>query len=461
MIFDHLFDLCEPPGPDTSDPLVDEYPTTFPFNVANVCSRWLDISLLRRSYWNNVIIDVSRDPTPFLKAFDLIKRESHQHKIIDVVVFCTDNGQRSSSEKALENFRASKVYSCLEQTAIRYCRSITFELVYQSSLPSAAGILSHELVHLSELCLLCTEHDFDTEEAAQETERRRLTQPPKRNVPVLEKLDLTGFSFMEMCRLGRDFLQNLSNGKLELFITYFSFREEASTPTTQSLTSFVGALDLISSKSDIHTLSLFDITFDHQNSQVVETDFALAVKKLSFDSVSSEFIDKFFYYSLFRFDRVATLTFKRCHVPLMRLYGCHPHLKLKLYLVDIPPLPSNCALSQAHQNVPVQDDSMVNAMVSFDTLDVVLLRCRGVTDPFLRRLTWMGTPRAIAPYLRHLRIHDCTGFTPSGVHSLVSARARMSKEIGQFVCVPLWDVTVSGMGPSLSDEEAAGVCRCS
>ena len=155
---------------------------------------------------------------------------------------------------------------------------------------------------------------------------------------------------------------------------------------------------------------------------------------------------------------MATLTFKRCYVPLMRLYGCHPGLKLKFYLVDIPPHPSNCTLSPAFRNTPQrsQDDSMVNAMVSFDVQDVVLVRCRGVTDPFLRRLSWMGSPRCIAPYLRHLRIHDCTGFTPSGVHSLVSARARLNRETGQFVCVPLWDVTVSGLGPSLSDEEAAG-----
>ena len=66
MIFDHLFDLCK--SLDPSDPPVDEYHITFPFNVANVCSRWLDISLLKRNYWNSVVIDMSLDPTPFLNG---------------------------------------------------------------------------------------------------------------------------------------------------------------------------------------------------------------------------------------------------------------------------------------------------------------------------------------------------------------------------------------------------------
>lgn len=444
IIFDHLADVC---GPSVSP---EDYRTSFPFNIANVCLRWQDISLHKRDYWVRILIDLSRDPTPFLKAFDLINPESHKSKIIDVVIFTTSTRQRSSSEKALENFRSAAVYSRLEESAIAYCRTITFDLVSQSSLPSAARILSHELPHLSELFLLCTEHDCDSEDTTLDTERREVTPPSRNNLPALKQLDLTGYSFMRICCLGRHFLEDLSSGMFQLFITHFKFYEEASTHTTRSLTSFIAALDLMSSKSPIHILALFDITFNHETSQTVETDYALSARRLSFDSVSSEFIDKFFYYSLFRFDCMDTLSFQSCRVPFMRIYGCHSRLRIEL--VDILPLTPICnALSTTYR---AQDDSLMNVMMSFSHQEVALVQCKGVTDTFLRRLSRIESSGCVAPYLRYLRIHDCIGFTASGIHSLVSARSRLNREVGHFVCVPLWEVAISGTGPSLSDEEA-------
>ncbi|KJA20979.1 hypothetical protein HYPSUDRAFT_203369 [Hypholoma sublateritium FD-334 SS-4] len=451
IIFDHLLDVC-----DLSDPSED-YQAAFPFNVANTCSRWLDISLLKSAYWDTIILDLSRDPTPFLHAFDLIDSKSHQSKVIDVVVINGTLRQPRNSEKALENFRAAAVYSHLEKSAIACCRTITFDLEFQSSLPSAARILSHELPHLSELLLLCTEHDCDSEDATPNPERRQLNTPSRNNLPSLEKLDLTGLTFMELGCFGHDFLKDLSNGRLQLFITHFKFHQEASTHTTRSLTSLVDALDVMSSKSPIHTLALFDITFNYETSQMVETDYALAARRLSFDSVSSEFIDKFFYYSLFRFEHMETLTFKGCHVPHMRVYGCPSSLKIEL--VDIPRLTFNCdVLSTTHQNGSQREhgDSMMNVMKTFRAHDVTLVQCKGVTDTFLRRLSSIGLSGCVAPYLRYLTIHDCIGFTPSGIHSLVSVRSRLNREVSQFVCAPLWEVTISGTGPSLSDEEARG-----
>ena len=263
----------------------------FPFNTASVCSRWHNIHKSRPDFWQLVAIDVAENPAPFLHTFTLFNKAAP----IDVVVFSSLEKMFEDDDnehKTLENRRARVVYDHLEP-AMGRCRSVSFSLVYQSSLPHSADIFRHPLPHLIDVSLLCSVHDLDESQATITTALNLPTHRP--TAPQLEKLTLTGYSFMEMVQVYGETLEGIApDGKLSLSITHFKF--ETPTPhdahRTCPLSEFFFGISCL--EDIIDQLSLSDISIDYRPLTDCLCECSLFASSLEFNNVSSQFIESFF-----------------------------------------------------------------------------------------------------------------------------------------------------------------------
>ena len=142
-LLDNIFQYVEAPGfrsPgvwDTSE--LPSFPdhTLFPLNVATVCTLWQKILKSAPRYWQRIVIDVAADPAPFLDTLDLF--EDKFGTPLDLIVFSSN----PSIDKHLEYSRVHLVFDHLEPAIERYA-TITFQLVYESALPSPGMILCRQ-----------------------------------------------------------------------------------------------------------------------------------------------------------------------------------------------------------------------------------------------------------------------------------------------------------------------------
>ncbi|KJA24426.1 hypothetical protein HYPSUDRAFT_65632 [Hypholoma sublateritium FD-334 SS-4] len=200
--------IASAPSSTTSSPVkgsgVAPYRALFPFNVAATCHAWLSVLMHHGKYWDRIIIDVAEDLTPFLDALEVHKLRMAS-MTLHVVVFSSAGGAPydiacEASNNALELSRVRKVHKALE-SFLEQCESITFDLVYQSSLPSAIGLLSNTMPSLRRLSLTCSVHDLDDSENAIAVPARAFNlQQDQQRVPQLRELTVTGVGFMELCQ---------------------------------------------------------------------------------------------------------------------------------------------------------------------------------------------------------------------------------------------------------------------
>ena len=82
-------------------------PTLFPMTIAFVCLHWRDILAKSPEYWNKVVFEVGRDPTPLLDAFSW-----SNDQLLDVLVW-NRIPDLTPAGKALENERVSAITQSL------------------------------------------------------------------------------------------------------------------------------------------------------------------------------------------------------------------------------------------------------------------------------------------------------------------------------------------------------------
>lgn len=168
----------------------------FPLNVAAVCPLWLNILKSDTAFWHCVVIDLADDPRPFLGTLTFHERMPNTN--LNVFVFSSS----PNISKDTENSRAHLVFTTLDAGITRY-RRIAFQLVYQSSLPSAIDIIKRDL-NAVELHLTCTVHDRHDEETTLESEDSQPTLFfPEYIETNLQKITLTGYDFVRICRVAR------------------------------------------------------------------------------------------------------------------------------------------------------------------------------------------------------------------------------------------------------------------
>ena len=78
---------------------------------------------------------------------------------------------------------------------MKRCASITFDLIFQSSLPCATSILARSLPYLEKLILKCLKHDMDVNDESTneiDIDHDKLGV----EIPLLKEISLPGYPFM-------------------------------------------------------------------------------------------------------------------------------------------------------------------------------------------------------------------------------------------------------------------------
>lgn len=430
IVFEHVASTSCAPLPVKGSGIVT-YQASFPFNVAATCRAWLSVLMHHWKYWDRIIIDIAEDPTPFLDVLEI-----HQQRMtkmtLQIIIFsgvgCASHGITSEESKKLREIsRVRKVHTTL-QPFLERCESITFDLVYQSSLPSPVGLLSTSLPLLRKLSLTCSIHDLDDNENTIATPRRvsDILQEQKR-VPQLRELTVTGIGYIE---LSQSFMWKYYTciNLEKLSITHFTFVEGSASDNKRSFETF-----RLSTKfcRNLTSLSLAQLASDPPISSTPPPKIVLKMRLLNYlalDEVSDDLITAFFgeindpltWLECVKFTRCALVNLDLKRRPLIK------HLILER-ISEFPPLVLPC---DTLGDTPFFSRSGIqHAMESFYTINVTFLSCSGVTDDLLAWLASIYTPPApLEEMVRAdkytnqgiFRFEDCIHFTSGALVALLS-----------------------------------------
>ncbi|KJA19388.1 hypothetical protein HYPSUDRAFT_204605 [Hypholoma sublateritium FD-334 SS-4] len=412
----------------------------FPLNVSAVCTLWLQILKSHPRLWRLVVIDVASNPVPFLDTldlfvddharplfphmphtYDLFKDKSDAPLIL--IVFSSD----PSIDRHLENSRTRLVFKHLVPVIHRYER-IIFRLIYQSSLPSAVDILfPNPSQNLRELCLTSTISDLSDNVIGADDDAPSLGPTIPTN---LRKLSLTGIDFVRLFLTG--WLQIQQQFHFQLSITHYKLRRRRD---------FTALIEFLRNISHSNTREMYillsDISFEHRPSAEITSKCTLPIQKMWFSNVSADFISAFFSAVTFANHSLHFACFENCVIPRVGRWNQNITAidNFGLELVDID-----------------QDDSLYNALEAFPASDVRIIRCKGVTDQFLRRLSGDNFADLVANRLEILSLVDCTHFTAQAACTLLVNRHRRiqndAERSGTRYCKTLAGLYVIGEGPA-------------
>ncbi len=244
----------------------------FPFNAAAVCYLWLNVLKSQPRYWKRVTFDVEHDPTPFLDTLGLYAGGD-----IDVCVVSTS---KSRITELQEKSRVQKIYTRL-QPRLSICSSIEFDLVFQSSLPSSAAILTHHIPCLSSLSLHCQVHNCDDNCLDIKIDKNMNSQqdtPHSLSFSALRQLSLTGYSFMELGQLRGEWtkmrITDFPQSSLHLSVNHFKFHKRGQWDKYRSPSPYV-FLQIIAlgAKYKKFELVLADISIEYRPNAIFRSGF--------------------------------------------------------------------------------------------------------------------------------------------------------------------------------------------
>lgn len=406
----------------------------FPFNAASVCNLWLDILKSYPQYWRHVLIDLADDPAPFLDTFFLFNKKN-RHAALSITVFSSVQGslalrkdcKKERAQVSLEGHRARTVFKHLEPSLSRY-KNITFDLIYQSSLPPATKFLTLHLPLLTRMSLGCQVHNLDDEEIY--VDFPQLFFPRFNIFPKLVSLSLTGRSFMELSLLGTNWLDGFKDqltASFELRVTHFIFSELAAGEGrnwNQAFTTFVKML--CDTKFLLENIHLSDLFVDFDPPSRYKSGYQILTQTLDFEGVSGGFLKALFACcSLYDAGEQTDLIFRRCEIPdnAEEFFG----FPRSLELVDIPFHESDNVIDGTSRT-PKEHCRVYSALLGFCAHEATLSGCAGVTDDLLN---WLGPTgedifdEGEVPErgMESLLIENCSGFTVGALRSFIMARA--------------------------------------
>lgn len=448
-IFDYAIPEPAPPPRTPDINLDDPSRATFPFNVASTCTSLLEVLKANQKYWRYVVIDLADDPTGFLDTFSLFEVKHNVYQPgITVTIFSSDTEDPKRfeisgmptriSQRSAENSRARVVFQHLERSLAR-CASITIQLVYQSSLPSMSLFLTRANPLLRNLTITSLIHDEQLHEPV------KLPPLPHTQfivftmvLPRLSNISLTGKCFMDLCLSSPEWVVLLRpppvSRVFQITINHFRFDNEREVQ---------GFYDALASLCPIHTLTLSDLTLGYTPTDPIsrsDSDSQFLAAHVFLDSVSSQFLSVFLP-RMMENPNIVVISLRNTSVPFIN------RLNTSTAFRPIVPL---LQLIDIHSGV--QDDGLYNSVATFDAEHVHFLRCEGVTDNFLSRLS--GASNTEIANAQALELHDCSGFTSRGLRAFIVERQRMHSE-DPTEYKKLQAVDVHGSGPLLSVGDAA------
>ncbi len=398
-------------------PLKKEPRRIFPFNVASVCSLWLDVLKSEPRYWKCVTFDVGYDPTPFLDTIGLYASGG-----IDV---CVVSSRRSKVTELQEKSVVQKLYTHLKPH-LPICSAIEFDLVFQSSLPSAADILTHDIPCLSSLSFRCEVHNCDDNSLdikINANKKSRKKNPRSLTFPALRRLCLTGYSFMELRQLGEQWAEisitDLPQSSLHLSVNHFKFHEPGQWDdrTHSSLYVFLQTIELWTEYKNFE-LVLQDISTDYKPNPD-HGQRSMSFTSIKFKDVSRDFISTFFgSFSAPSWRQLATVHFMGCSIPCIPKCAWSQTTTL---IVGYTPF-RRCSRSRSNIEERLSD-SLCNAVFAFHPEHLLVRGCEELGDAFFN---WYYREMSRYPSyhwrITSLDIAHCKEFSASALCKFVQYR---------------------------------------
>ncbi|KAF8817243.1 hypothetical protein BYT27DRAFT_7153379 [Phlegmacium glaucopus] len=394
-------------------------PTLFPMTIAFVCRHWRDILARSPEYWNRVVFEVGRDPTPLLDAFSW-----SNNQLLDVLVW-NRIPDLTAAGKVLENERVSAITESLTPHFHRCCR-INYEVTYASSLPPIATIFQPKPYILRQFVF---ETLVDDIQYGHPSNLNSTVVDP--NMPIapfsnLAVLSLSARLFIDLGRVYPSWLHNLrSHAYLTLTISQFRFQQKSySDDRRYTLLEFLSHLGAMPQPE---VLRLRNLSLGYE-SEVPTTDPKYTIKPTSLflDNLGENFLTEFFERTILSCENIYI---NRCTIPWINrpLNSSYLHLDNLGYIHNI----SNilCVWQGSH--------------LSLDS-------CASFDDDLLDRLEDDG--RLYLKSLTDLTLKDCINFTSAGLRKLMMLQRAMAaaEDIEQMT---LHTVSVEGGRLSLWEDD--------
>lgn len=437
LIFQQTWELYQTDAPAAPD--AETKPRrVFPFNAATVCVFWLNILKSQPQYWKSVTFDTADDPTPLLETIGLYTGG-------DIVV-CVVSSRKLLTTELQEKSRVQKIFTRL-QPFLSVCAVIVFELAFQSSLPSSADILTHHLPRLSVLALRCKVHNCDDDSLEIKIDMNKISRRENYHRPIfpaLERLSLTGYSFMELHQLGEKWARNCVSNRPEslLYISVKHFKchkgGHRDDNGSRSLNAFLKTI-AFGTKYQLFELVLTDISIDYRSITNYSTP-TMPFTSIKFKDVSRKFLSAFFasFSAPQRLQSLDAIHFQDCSIP---------HIPRDAWTQTDMLIITRTTFRQAHSsssNIAEHlDDSLYNAVSAFQPEYLRLCSCEDLDDAFF---DWFCGEVGDLPGwgLQSLEIEDCKGFTARALCDFVRHRNAQSKRVDAHGLPPISDLFVDG-----------------
>lgn len=184
-------------------------PSLFPFALAAVCTTWRDTMSSLPEFWTRLVM-FANTPTTFpslsdLRTFAGLKQQLEWSSNLPLDVFITrlpDEGLDTTAED--EGYILRKAMDVLKPHVGR-CKTINYNVVHSSSLPSIMTDLNHPTPLLSELRLNSVFYSDETNELTVSS------HPLNFYFPCLEYLALDGRNFMDFSTNVPDWVERIAD----------------------------------------------------------------------------------------------------------------------------------------------------------------------------------------------------------------------------------------------------------
>ena len=370
-------------------------PTLFPMTLTFVCHYWRDILAKSPEYWNKVVFEVGRDPTPLLDAFSW-----SNDQILDVLVW-NRIPDLTAAGKVLENERVSAITQSLTPHFHR-CSRIRYEVTYSSSLPPIESIFWTKPYILRQFVLEPRvddiQYDHSTNLTSMKMDDNALLVTP---FSILSVLSLGARLFIDLGRAG--WLHNLrSDVYLTLTLSQFRFQQQKGYGDDERYT-FLEFLNHLSTMPQPDVLRLRNLSLLYEPGTTT-TDPKYSLKptsSLCLDNLGENILTEFFEKTILSCDSICI---NRCTIPWI---DCSL-VSTYLYLDNIGYIHNISNILWVWQGSHLSLDS-----------------CAAFDDDLLDRLEDEGRNWCLK-FLTDLTLKDCINFTSAGLRKLMMLQKAMA-----------------------------------
>lgn len=398
-----------------SDPDSDylSNPTTFPYCVARVCQKWLEIIRSVPRFATRIVIFVDK-PISLKELQD--KFSDSGSLLIKVFVIREDY---TPKEDPLEGYHVADVMQAIVPNFTR-SQVLVFDLLHNSSLPAMTQF-SGRAPELRTLRMKSRNY---------ESMRRPHPSNPKAFIcPSLQFLDFNGGSFIEALRMPKWVDSMCMLSKKNLAITNLSAGDVEDVDLRDLMIA-------ISRMGHLTSLKLSHVELDH-HSCLVRRPPPLFVQNLEFEGLNRDVMTGFFAGYENRID-VSNFHLRQCQLcPVRQVRSWHLAL----------------------EGIAAEED--VTIFISkWDGFGLQIIDCPAVNNNVLQLLsrTQRSTNSLYCPTLRQLRLSPFPLVTVQAVKDMVITRRAKSDEFevgsSKDRPLPMYGISMSGAGPPLSLEDS-------